>query len=201
VTGLVYSIYLGKRRGWGTERLLFKPHNVSYIVRCHTLRPVLQALIMDRIGTNTGDRDRLPLGRLDRLQRRLDLCRKPEGRTRHLQHKLGGLDGRSDVDGDGLQARAEVERRRVLHGCNLWSYVVESSSPVFSPPPPLCLTSFLSFAVVAITPAAGYVGSPAAALIGVVASVCSNLLTSLKFKLAFDDVCGPTHYFESVFVC
>jgi hypothetical protein len=40
VTGLVYSIYIGKRRGWGTERLLFKPHNVSHVVR-DTTRPVL----------------------------------------------------------------------------------------------------------------------------------------------------------------
>ena len=31
VTGLVYSIYLGKRRGFGTERLAFKPHNVAHV--------------------------------------------------------------------------------------------------------------------------------------------------------------------------
>ncbi|KAL0958506.1 hypothetical protein HGRIS_000648 [Hohenbuehelia grisea] len=29
---LAISIYLGKRRGYGTERLAYKPHNVSYVV-------------------------------------------------------------------------------------------------------------------------------------------------------------------------
>ncbi|GAA5886999.1 hypothetical protein JCM6882_009411 [Rhodosporidiobolus microsporus] len=32
VTGLVYSIFLGKRRGWGTHIFSFKPHNVSFII-------------------------------------------------------------------------------------------------------------------------------------------------------------------------
>lgn len=32
ITGTVISYYLGPRRGYGTERLLFKPHNVSHIV-------------------------------------------------------------------------------------------------------------------------------------------------------------------------
>ncbi|KZP10914.1 Rh-like protein/ammonium transporter [Athelia psychrophila] len=30
--GLTISIYLGKRRGWGTERLAYKPHNTNYVV-------------------------------------------------------------------------------------------------------------------------------------------------------------------------
>jgi Amt family ammonium transporter len=30
--GLAISIYLGKRRGWGTERLAYKPHNTSYVI-------------------------------------------------------------------------------------------------------------------------------------------------------------------------
>ncbi|KAK0437450.1 ammonium transporter [Desarmillaria tabescens] len=29
---LAISIYLGKRKGWGTERLSYKPHNTSYII-------------------------------------------------------------------------------------------------------------------------------------------------------------------------
>lgn len=28
----IFSIYLGKRRGYGTERLAYKPHNTSYVV-------------------------------------------------------------------------------------------------------------------------------------------------------------------------
>jgi hypothetical protein len=30
--GLAISIYLGKRKGWGTERLAYKPHNSTYVV-------------------------------------------------------------------------------------------------------------------------------------------------------------------------
>jgi len=30
--GLAISIYLGKRRGYGTERLAYKPHNTSYVI-------------------------------------------------------------------------------------------------------------------------------------------------------------------------
>lgn len=29
---LAISIYLGKRRGYGTERLAYKPHNTSYVI-------------------------------------------------------------------------------------------------------------------------------------------------------------------------
>lgn len=31
VTGLVYSLYLGKRRGWGTDRLQYAPHSVAHV--------------------------------------------------------------------------------------------------------------------------------------------------------------------------
>lgn len=30
--GLAISLYLGKRKGWGTERLAYKPHNTTYVV-------------------------------------------------------------------------------------------------------------------------------------------------------------------------
>ena len=32
MAGLAISIYLGKRRGYGTERLAYKPHNATYVV-------------------------------------------------------------------------------------------------------------------------------------------------------------------------
>lgn len=41
--------------------------------------------------------------------------------------------------------------------------------------------------LVAITPAAGYVGAPAAALIGVVSAFVSNLCTRLKNTMRVDD--------------
>lgn len=41
--------------------------------------------------------------------------------------------------------------------------------------------------LVAITPAAGYVGTPAAALIGLVAGTASNLATGLKVSMRVDD--------------
>ncbi|KAK9898757.1 ammonium transporter [Cystobasidium minutum MCA 4210] len=31
VTGLVYSLYLGRRRGWGTDRLQYAPHSVAHV--------------------------------------------------------------------------------------------------------------------------------------------------------------------------
>lgn len=43
------------------------------------------------------------------------------------------------------------------------------------------------FRLVAITPAAGYVGTPAGALIGLVASAVSNLATRLKVSMRVDD--------------
>lgn len=41
--------------------------------------------------------------------------------------------------------------------------------------------------LVAITPAAGFVGAPAGALIGLVSSVVSNLCTRLKASMRVDD--------------
>lgn len=37
-TGLVYSLFLGRRRGYGTDRLAFRPHNVSHVVIGTVLR-------------------------------------------------------------------------------------------------------------------------------------------------------------------
>jgi Amt family ammonium transporter len=42
--------------------------------------------------------------------------------------------------------------------------------------------------LVAITPAAGFVSAPAAALIGLVSAVVSNLTTGLKHSMRVDDV-------------
>jgi ammonia channel protein AmtB len=33
LAGLVYSLFLGKRRGFGTHILSFKPHNVSFVIQ------------------------------------------------------------------------------------------------------------------------------------------------------------------------
>jgi ammonia channel protein AmtB len=48
-------------------------------------------------------------------------------------------------------------------------------------------SSTLPHSLVAITPAAGFVGTPAAALIGLVAGACSNLATRLKVSMRVDD--------------
>lgn len=32
VAALAYSIWLGKRRGYGTEKLAYKPHNVTHVI-------------------------------------------------------------------------------------------------------------------------------------------------------------------------
>ena len=32
IGGLAYSYFIGKRRGYGTERILYKPHNVGHVI-------------------------------------------------------------------------------------------------------------------------------------------------------------------------
>lgn len=63
----------------------------------------------------------LPLGRLARVQRRINLCCQPPSGHGHLHHQLGRSCRWVHLDGDGLEAREEVELHRLLHGRNLWS--------------------------------------------------------------------------------
>lgn len=138
-TGLAYSIYLGKRRGYGTARLAFRPHNVSHVV----LGTVF--LWVGWLGFNGGSTFAANLKAAMAVS-----CTNLSASAAALTWMF--LDWR-------------LERK--------WSVVGFCTGAICG--------------LVAITPAAGFVGMPAALAIGVVSSTVSNLLTSLKVWCRFDD--------------
>lgn len=139
VTGLVYSLYLGKRRGFGTERLAFKPHNVSNII----LGTVL--LWVGWLGFNGGSTFAA------NLKAALAIV------NTNLAGSVGGM--------TWMLMDYRLDHR--------WSAVGFCTGAIVG--------------LVAITPAAGFVGAPASVFIGIFAAAVSNLLTSLKGWFKFDD--------------
>jgi Amt family ammonium transporter len=136
---LAISIYLGKRRGYGTERLAYKPHNTSYVV----LGTVF--LWFGWFGFNGGSA-------LSANLRAVQACI-----VTNLAASVGGLTWM------------------------IWDYRLEKKWSV---------VGFCSGAIaglVAITPASGYVGSPAAVAFGFVAGTVCNFATQLKFLFKYDD--------------
>ncbi|KAF8315314.1 ammonium transporter [Clavulina sp. PMI_390] len=137
--GLAISLYLGKRRGWGTERLAYKPHNTTYVV----LGTVL--LWFGWFGFNGGSA-------LAATMRAAMACT-----VTNLAAAFGGLTWM------------------------LWDYRLERKWSV---------VGFCSGAIaglVAITPASGFVGPPAAVLYGFMAGTICNFATQLKFIFNYDD--------------
>jgi len=136
---LAISIYLGKRRGYGTERLAYKPHNTSYVI----LGTVF--LWFGWFGFNGGSA-------LAANLRAAQACI-----VTNLAASVGGLTWM------------------------LWDYRLERKWSA---------VGFCSGAIaglVAITPASGFVGSPAAVLYGVMAGTVCNFATQLKFLFHYDD--------------
>jgi Amt family ammonium transporter len=136
---LAISIYLGKRRGYGTERLAYKPQNTSYVV----LGTVL--LWFGWFGFNGGSA-------LSANLRAAQACI-----VTNLAASVGGLTWM------------------------LWDYRLEKKWST---------VGFCSGAIaglVAITPASGFVGSPAAVAFGFVAGTACNFATQLKFLIGYDD--------------
>ncbi|EST08770.1 Ammonium transporter AmtB-like domain protein [Kalmanozyma brasiliensis GHG001] len=140
ITGLVISYYLGPRHGYGTERLLFKPHNVSYIF----------------------------LG------------------TAFLWFGWLGFNGGSVFAANLRAAMAISTTNLAASGAGLtWMFLDWRLERKWS------VVGFCTGAIaglVAITPAAGFVGMPAGLLIGVVAAAASNFATVLKGPMRVDDV-------------
>jgi ammonium transporter, Amt family len=136
---LAISVYLGKRKGWGTERLAYKPHNTTYVV----------------------------LG------------------TVFLWFGWFGFNGGSALAGT-MRAAMACTVTNLCASCAgitwmLWDWRLEKKWSV---------VGFCSGAVaglVAITPASGYVGPPAAVLYGFMAGTLCNFATQLKFLLKYDD--------------
>jgi Amt family ammonium transporter len=136
---LAISIYLGKRTGYGTEKLAYKPHNTTYVV----LGTVF--LWFGWFGFNGGSA-------LSANVRAASACV-----VTNLAAAVGGVTWM------------------------LWDYRLERKWSA---------VGFCSGAVsglVAITPASGFVGSPAAVLFGFMAGTVCNFATQLKFALGYDD--------------
>jgi Amt family ammonium transporter len=136
---LAISIYLGKRRGYGTPRLAYKPHNSSYVV----------------IGTV------------------------------FLWFGWFGFNGGSALSANlrAIQACIVTNLAASVAGLTwmLWDYRLERKWSAIG---------FCSGAVtglVAITPASGYVGSPAAVAFGVIGGTVCNFATQIKFVFDYDD--------------
>ncbi|KAI0766312.1 ammonium transporter [Irpex lacteus] len=136
---LAISIYLGKRRGYGTERLAYKPHNTTYVV----LGTVF--LWFGWFGFNGGSA-------LSANLRAVQACI-----VTNLAASVGGL--------TWMFWDWRLERK--------WSAVGFCSGAISG--------------LVAITPASGFVGSPAAVLFGFMAGTLCNFATQLKFLLKYDD--------------
>jgi len=136
---LAIAIYLGKRRGYGTERLAYKPHNTSFVI----------------------------LG------------------TVFLWFGWFGFNGGSALSANlrAIQA-CIVTNVAASMGAVTWMLLDWRLERKFSA---VGLCSGAIAGLVGITPAAGYVGTPAALAIGFVAGVGCNFATKLKFVLNVDE--------------
>jgi Amt family ammonium transporter len=140
VTGVVISYYLGKRHGYGTDRLLFKPHNVSHIVLGTAL------LWFGWLGFNGGSTFAA------NLRAGMAIA------TTNTAASVAGL--------TWMIMDYRFERK--------WSVVGFCTGAIAG--------------LVAITPAAGFIGVPASMLVGFLAALISNLCTKVKTYAHCDDV-------------
>ncbi|GAA95425.1 uncharacterized protein L969DRAFT_614781 [Mixia osmundae IAM 14324] len=136
---LAYSIWIGKRRGYGTERLAYKPHNVSHVV----LGTVF--LWFGWFGFNGGS------------ALSANLRATQAAIVTNNAAAVGGL--------TWMLLDWRLERK--------WSAVGFCSGAICG--------------LVGITPASGYVGTPASLAIGVITAACCNWATKLKFIFGYDD--------------
>ncbi|GHJ87915.1 hypothetical protein NliqN6_4317 [Naganishia liquefaciens] len=139
IGGLAYSYFIGKRRGYGTERILYKPHNVGHVI----LGTIL--LAVGWLGFNGGSTFAANLRAAMAVF------------NTNLAGSIAGI--------VWMIMDFRLERK--------WSVVGFCTGMITG--------------LVAITPAAGNVGTPAAALIGVVSGALSNLATRLKVSMRVDD--------------
>lgn len=136
---LAISVYLGKRRGYGTERLAYKPHNTAFVI----LGTVF--LWFGWFGFNGGSA-------LSANLRAVQACI-----VTNLAASVGGI--------TWMLLDWRLERKFSAVG----------------------LCSGAVSGLVGITPAAGFVGAPAAVAIGFLAGAGCNFATKLKFILNVDD--------------
>ncbi|KAL8278802.1 hypothetical protein RQP46_008871 [Phenoliferia psychrophenolica] len=136
---LAWAVYLGKRRGYGTPKLAYRPHSVSHVVLGTTL----------------------------------------------LWFGWFGFNGGSELAGNlrAVQAAMSTNLAAAMAGLT-WMFMDFFYTGRYSA---VSLCSGILAGLVGITPAAGYVGSPAALAIGFVAAIVTNFATGLKVVGGFDD--------------
>ena len=136
---LAISVFLGKRRGWGTEKLAYRPHSVSHVV----------------IGTV------------------------------FLWFGWFGFNGGSALASDMLAAQAMIVTNvaaavgGITWMCMDWFWTRHWSA--------VSLCSGIITGLIAITPAAGYVGAPSSIVFGFVGAIAANVTTKWKHFLKYDD--------------
>lgn len=136
---LAMSIYLGKRRGYGTAKLAYRPHSVSHVVLGTTL----------------------------------------------LWFGWFGFNGGSALAANMRAAQASIATNlAAATGGLTWLLIDWYYSRRWSA---VSLCSGIVTGLIGITPAAGYVGSPAAMAIGIITVVAANFATKLKHIFRFDD--------------
>ncbi|BGP26862.1 ammonium transmembrane transporter [Rhodotorula toruloides] len=136
---LIWSLYLGRRRGYGTAKLAYRPHSVSHVILGTTL------IWFGWFGFNGGSEVAMNLRSIQ------------ASIVTNIAAAMGGL---TWMIMDFIYTRK-------------WSAV--------------SLCSGILAGLVGITPAAGFVGSPAALAIGAVAAIAANFATGLKVLLKIDD--------------
>ncbi|KAH8919236.1 ammonium transporter [Atractiella rhizophila] len=136
---LAYSLWLGKRRGYGTDRLAYKPHSVSHVI----------------------------LG------------------TTFLWFGWFGFNGGSALGSNVRATQAFIVTNISAAAAGLtWCFLDYRLEKKWSA---VGLCSGILAGLVGITPAAGFVGSPAALAIGVITAFFCNFGTKLKYLLRIDD--------------
>lgn len=136
---LIWSYYLGKRRGYGTSKLAYRPHSVSHVIIGTTL------LWFGWFGFNGGSELAMNL-------RSAQACV-----VTNIAAAMGGLTWL------------------------IMDYIYTGKYSAVS------LCSGVVAGLVGITPAAGFVGAPAALAIGFVTAIGANYATGIKVLLKIDD--------------
>ncbi|GAA5922853.1 hypothetical protein JCM1841_003762 [Sporobolomyces salmonicolor] len=136
---LVWSFYLGRRRGYGTAKLAYRPHSVSHVVIGTAL------LWFGWFGFNGGSEGAMNLRSVQAAM------------VTNVAAAMGGL---------------------------TWLMMDFVYTRKYSA---VSLCSGILAGLVGITPAAGFVGTPAAVAIGFITAIAANYATGLKVLLGIDD--------------
>lgn len=136
---LIWSFYLGKRRGYGTAKLAYRPHSVSHVILGTTL------IWFGWFGFNGGS------------EAAMNLRSVQASIVTNVAASMGGL---------------------------TWMLMDFIYTRKFSA---VSLCSGILAGLVAITPAAGFVGTPSSLAIGFLGAVAANYATGIKVLLGIDD--------------